>query len=272
MNCQVDVIVIGDSKSGNAALKAIASNNPTIKLIFVSREFKSTTTRDFLNVEYIKEEVVFIDYKNRLFGCYLKNGDRLYSTHLIIASGLKYDPLYAGNKQVPNVFHNTDDIPKSAKYQPAVVIGDSNTDIKFALAVAKKYKQVYLCSSSLTFADGTTANMRKLNDAKNIVVLPNTSLLKVINKEGVLTSVELDNYSTITCSAIYAKTYAVADTSFVPDKIITRDEAGHLKTSDIAQSLIVPKCFAVGECAAKSTKKMLQAMIDSVLKDFNGGR
>ena len=71
MNTQFDVIIIGDSKAGNEALACIASANRCISVAFISREFKSTTTKDFLNVEYIKEEVVFTDYKNRLFGCYL---------------------------------------------------------------------------------------------------------------------------------------------------------------------------------------------------------
>ena len=67
MNLQVDIIVIGDSLSGHTVVNKLASANPMIKMVFISREFKSTTTHDFLNVEYIKEEVVFTDYKNRLF-------------------------------------------------------------------------------------------------------------------------------------------------------------------------------------------------------------
>ena len=88
MNCQVDIVIIGDSKDGHEALKKLAAAKPDIKIAFISREYKSTTTHDYLNVEYIKDEVIFIDYKNRLFGCYLKTGKQVYSTHLIIASGL----------------------------------------------------------------------------------------------------------------------------------------------------------------------------------------
>ena len=57
MNRQFDVIIIGDSKAGNAAVKSIAGANRNIKVAFISREFKRSTTRDFLNVEYIKDEV-----------------------------------------------------------------------------------------------------------------------------------------------------------------------------------------------------------------------
>jgi thioredoxin reductase len=214
MTCQVDIIVIGDSKDGHEAVKKIASTNPAIKMVFISREFKSSTTRDYLNVEYLKEEVVFTDYKNRLFGCYLKNGDRIYSTHLIIASGLSYAPLILNNKQVPCVFNNTDDIPKTAKNQQAIVLGQQDADVKFAVAIAKKFKYVYFCTESLT-PNITDKNIQKLINIENLVVLPNTSIAKFSATDNVLNSVDLSSYSTLTCSAIFAKTKATPETSFV---------------------------------------------------------
>ncbi len=270
MNLQVDIIVVGDSLSGHAVVNKLASANPIIKMVFISREFKSATTHDFLNVEYIKEEVVFTDYKNRLFGCYLSNGDRIYSTHLIIASGLKYKPLIINNKEVPDVYNNADDIPKFAKNQPAIVLGSQNSDVKFALAVAKKYKQIYFCTEKFNVDGITPANFKKLSEAKNIAVLPNTSITKIMTSDGKLAKVDLSNYSTATCSAIYAKTEACPETDFISDKIISKDEFGYLKTTNISQSLLVPKCFALGNCAGKSTKKMQEAMIEAILNDFNG--
>lgn len=271
MNSQVDIVVIGDSCDGREAVKKIASTRPSIKMAFISREFKSVTTHDYLNVEYIKEEVVFTDYKNRLFGVYLKNGDRIFCTHLIIASGLAYKPFMIGNKQIPNVFNNTDDIPKVAKMQPAIVLGNDNTAAKLALAVSKKYKQVYLCTKSITLENTTAANSTKLAEASNIVMLPNTSIIKASCTDGVLTSVELDNYSSVTCSAIFVKTESKPETAFVSDKLFSKDETGLIKVSNNAQSLLVPKCYAIGTCAIKTTKKMKTAMIEEILATFNGG-
>lgn len=269
MNCQVDIIVIGDSKAGHEAVKNIASVNPKIKMVFVSREFKSSTTHDYLNVEYIKEEVVFTDYKNRLFGCYLKNGDRIYGTHLIIASGLLYEPLVLNNKLVPCVYNNLDDIPKAAKSSPAIVLGHKNSDVKFALAVAKKHKHVYLCTKQFSLSDDVTpTNIKKLSEAKNIAILPNTTLLKVVTSDGILQAAELDNYSTVTCSAIYIKTDAVPEVNFVSDKLIKKTSTGQLDITDKAESTLVPKCYAIGNCAKKYTKRISQAMIESILNDF----
>lgn len=268
MNYQVDIMIIGDSKSGHKVLDKLASCRPTIKFAFISQAFRSTTTHDYLNVEYFKDEVIFTDYKNRLFGCYLKNGDRIYGTHLIIASGLSYSPLLLNNKPVLGVFNNTDDIPKTAKNQPAVVIGDQNSDVKFAIDVAKKYKQVYLCTKGLTINNITPANVKKLATTENLVVLPNTSLLKAIVKEGVLHKVELDNYATLNCSAIYVKTAATPAVTFVSDRLIQRDGAGYLITNEKAESMLVPKCFAIGNCAKKYTKAMEQLLVETILNTF----
>lgn len=270
MNCQFDIIVIGDSKQGNETLAKLATNNTGIKIAFISREFKSTTTHDFLNVEYIKGEVTFTDYKNRLFGCYLTNGDRLYCTHLVLASGLKYAPLLVNNKRVPNVFNNTSEIDKLAKNQQAVVLGRYDTDVKFAATIAKKYKYVYFCTESLNTSI-SNSNMNKLMNIENLVVLPNTSISKFVVKDGSLSSLELDNYSTLTCSAIFVKTEATPEVSFISDKLISRDTEGYLVTSKHLESTLVPKCYATGNCVRKNTKKMNLAMIDAILNDFGGG-
>lgn len=269
MNCQVDIVIIGDSRDGHEAVKKLAAFKPTIKIAFISREFKHATTHDFLNVEYIKDEVTFTDYKNRLFGCYLKSGSRIYCSHLVIASGLAYDPLVINHKQIPGVFNNIDDINKLAKYQQAIVIGQQDSDVKLAIAVAKKYKYVYFCIDSLTH-NITDKNIKKLINIENLVVLPNASITKFVTKNDVLSSVELSSYSTLTCSAIFVKTKATPETSFIANNLIGKDSAGYLTVSNSAQSILVPKCFAIGTCVTKCTKKMKDTMIETILNDFGG--
>ena len=268
MNYQVDIIIIGDSKAGHEILDKLASSKHTVKFAFISQAFKSSTTHDYLNVEYFRDEVTFTDYKNRLFGCYLKNGNRIYGTHLIIASGLSYEPLILNNKSAAGVFNNTDDIPKIAKNQPAVVICDHNSDVKFALEVAKKYKQVYLCTKGITIEGLTEANNKKLSKAENLLILPNTTLLKAITKDGVLTKVELNNYTTLNCMAIFVKTVATPAVEYVSEKLIQKNEKGYLITKENAESTLVPKCFVAGNCANKYTKNMEQLLIETVLADF----
>lgn len=273
MNYQYDLIIIGDSKEGNQLVKNIATANINIKIAFVSRDFKTSTTPDFMNVEYIKDEVTLTNYKNRLFGCYLKSGNQLYATHLVFAVGQKYAPLTVNNKKVPKVFNTTADIPKEAKKLPAIVLINKETDVVMAFEVAKKYKYVYFCLDEFAGKCYEVINKKLMQkQSSNIVILPNTHIKKVSAYDENLINVELDNYSTVLCSAIYVKTDVSPDTSCVPVRagLIKADEAGYLETDSKLESTLVPKCFAVGTCTQKCTKKMITSLIETVLTDFGG--
>jgi thioredoxin reductase len=273
MNYQYDLIIIGDSKEGNQLIKSIASANINIKIAFISREFKSTTTPDFLNVEYLKDEVVLTDYKNRLFGCYLKSGTRLYATHLVFAVGQKYAPFTVNNKKVPKVFNTAVDIPKEAKKLPAIVLVRNEADVKLAFDVAKKYKYVYLCLDEFGGKCFEAVHKKLMQkQSSNIVVLPNTHIKKVSAYDETLINVELDSYSTVLCAAIYVKTEASPDTSCVPVRVglIKANEAGYFETDNKLESTLVPKCFAVGTCTQKCTTKMINSLIETILTDFGG--
>ena len=269
MNYRVDVIIIGDSKNGHELLDKLATGNPKINIAFISQAFKSTTTHDYINVKYFRGEVEYLSYRHRMFNCYLKNKDIIFSTHVIVASGVSYEPLMLNNEVVPNVYNNADDIPKIAKNQPALVIYKQASDAKLALEVAKKYKQVYLCTKELDITkDITKATAEKISKVENLVVLPNASVQKAISENGALQKVELDNYSRINCSAVFVKTDFKPATEFIPKKLVQKDEYGYLVVSDKAESTLVPKFFAAGNCAKKYTKAMDQQIIETILNDF----
>lgn len=268
MNYLVDIIIVGDSSTGHEVLNKIASSKSNTKLAFISKAFKSTTTHDYVNVKYFRQEVEYVSYRHRLFCCYLKNGDSVYSTHLIIASGLSYAPLIVNNEPVPCVFNTIDDIPKTAKDQPALVICNYDADAKIALDVAKKYKQVYLCSKEVELTNIVSATTaKKLAKAENIAVLPNTSICKVFSDKDILQKVGLDNYSEVNCAAIFVKTNATPAVEFIPKKILQR-ENGYPVVAENCESTLVPKCFIVGSCLKKYTKTMEQKLLDTIFTDF----
>jgi thioredoxin reductase len=269
MNILADIVIIGDSDSGHNLLDTFAKHPSRPKVAFISKKFKSTTTNDYAHVQYFGSEVNYIGYRQRLFCCYLKNGDNIFSTHLIIASGLNYAPLMLGDKQVPCVFNALDETPKHSKEQPALVLCNRDSDAKFAIEVAKKYKQVYLCTSAIEIAKiVNAATVKKLARAENIAVLPNTSIVDVVtDRQGNLLKVVLDNYSEITCAAIYAKTDSKPALDFVPKKIVDKAD-GLPVVNESCESTLVPCCFVVGTCLPKYTKAMEQKMIDKILKDF----
>lgn len=268
MNYQVDIMIVGDSKSGHDILDKLASSQSTLQIAFISQHFKSTTTHDYVNVKYFKDEVSYVSYRHRLFCCYLKNGDNVFSTHLIVASGLDYEPLIINNEPVPCVFNTIEDTPKNAKDLPALVICDQESEAKLALEIAKKYKQVYVCTKEMTLKESVSdTTVKKLNKLENLAVLPNTTIQKVISDKGALQKVVLDNYAEINCAAIYVKTDSKPAVEFIPRKILSR-ENGYPAVKENCESTLVPKCFAAGNCLKKYTKAMEQKLIETVLKDF----
>jgi thioredoxin reductase len=268
MNYLVDIIVVGDSTIGHGIVDKLATTKRQTKIAFISQTFKSTTTHDYVNVKYYRSEVEYVSYRYRLFCCYTKNGDHIYGTHLVIASGLTYEPLIINGEQVPCVFNTTDDIPKTAKDLPALVICNQNIDAKFALDVAKKYKQVYLCTKAVELTESVTdANAKKLAKTENIAIIPNTSVQKVVSDGKTLRKVTFDNYSEINCSAIYVKTPSKPEIEFIPKKILARED-GYPVVTENCESTLVPKCFAAGNCLKKYTKAMEQNLLETILKDF----
>lgn len=268
MNYLFDIMIVGDSSTGHEILDKLATSRPTAKIAFISQTFKSTTTHDYVNVTYFKQEVEYVSYRHRLFCCYLKNGDQAYSTHLVIASGLSYEPFLVDNEPVPCVYNSLDDISKTSKDQPALVVYNQESDAKFALEVAKKFKQVYLCSKEINISETVSAaTAKKLTKTDNLAILPNTSIKKVIIDKDMLQKVELDNYSEISCSAIFAKTASKPAIDFIPKKIVPRENS-YPVVAENCESSLVPKCFIVGSCLNKYTKNMEQKLIDTILSDF----
>ena len=267
MNKLFDIIIIGDSPEGYKALKQLATASTGIKIAYISKTFKSTTTHDFLNVEYIKNEVVLLDYKLKLFTCYLNGGCRLHSTHVIIASGIKYASYLVNGRPVPNVFNTVYDISRSAKNLPAAVVGHDTAAVRMALAVAKKYRQVYLCMDAIS-PDCSKKLLTTVEATKNLVLLPNAFITKVHTTGGELASVEMSNYSKFICKAIFVKTNTAPELTFVPKKLIAKDADGYCITTANSESTLVPKCYAIGSCAVKYTAKQQKAMINTILADF----
>lgn len=269
MNFRVDVMIVGDSKSGHDILDKIAVGSKKIKIAFISQAFKSTTTHDYLNVQYFRDRVEHVSYKHRLFCCYLKNGDNIFSTHLILAPGLVYEPFMINGKQINEVLNSSDDVTNNAKDSAALVVCNQESDVKFAIDVAKKYKQTCVCAKDINLVESLPASTaKKLAKAENIKVFPNASIKSVISNNNEIQKVELDDYSEISCSAIYAKTAATPAIDFIPRKIVARVE-NYPDVKDNCESLLVPNCFVIGSCLKKYTKPMEQRVVEAVLNYFN---
>lgn len=271
MNFRVDVIIIGDSKAGREVLAKLASNKHSIKFAFISQSFKNTTINHNENIEYFNDEVRYISYKYGLFYCHTASGNNILGTHIVVASGIKYEPFVLNNVQVSCVFNTSDDIPDDAKNQSAIIVYEQETDIKFIREVAKKYQHVYLCTKDINFLNNiSTTNINRLTKIKNLTIIPNAYIKNIVydNSNSIIKKVEFDNYSEVFCSAIYIKTASTPAINFIPKNIISVEEDGYPQVKDNCESTLVPKFFAIGNCLKKYTKTAECKLINSIIKDF----
>ena len=89
----------------------------------------------------------------------------------------------------------------------------------------------------------------------------------MILEEGIINKVELDNYSEVNCSAVFAKTPSKPALDFLPTKILARDK-GYPIVADNGESTLIPGCFIAGSCLKHYTKALEQNLIWTILKDF----
>lgn len=207
--------------------------------------------KELKNIEVFTAPFELLDYRNRLFGCYLEGGIRLFSTTILVAMGTKNIPLLCKNKQVPNAYYDSKSLPKNHKESQAVILGSSQKCLRLALDLSKKFRYLYLCTETFDL-QGTDKQKARLEACKNVVVLPGAKLLSVTTKNGTLQSIELDTYSTITCSAVYADTPTIPATRGIPVKFFNLSPDKFLITTPSGESTIIPSLFATGSCCAEN--------------------
>lgn len=255
-----DLIIIGTDLQIDTFKETFAGSNINIAVVGDLTE----ELQEYSNITCFKAPFELLDYRNRLFGCYLEGGIRLYSTTILVALGTKNLPLICKNKPVPNVYYNSKTYPKGSKDMQAIVLGGSQKCLRYALDISKKFRYVYVCSDSFEL-QGTEKQKARLEACKNVVVLPGTKLVNVVTKNGTLQTVELDTYSTITCSAIYADTPLMPNVKGVPNRFFQQTTEKFLLTSQTGESTLIPNLFATGTCCveARDVKQIYNTVLSA---------
>ncbi len=254
-----DIVILGASTDGIALAEYIKAKKSDMKVAIVSKHFNFVKNTDkLLDTKLIQEESIFSSFNHGLIILTLKSGKLVVGKNLVIATG--GSPIKSTTdkfKNNKNICYSPRDIMINPKNKPAVVYGNSSDAVNFALALSKKFKYVYLCSS--TFELNCDARLiKKLNDTANIVHLPNCNITSSKNnKEGKLIEITLDTYDTINCSALILALGRKPCVSGVDPKIIEVDSDGYIKINTQHQTTRVPNIYAIGECTKHHTKRSI---------------
>jgi thioredoxin reductase len=258
-----DVIVIGASEEGISFCEQLLAKTTGLQVALVSRNFNRPV--DIAGLTKIPGEVIFSTYNRGMIGLTLHDRTQIFGVNVVIAVGTK--PVKSNLKNT-NIHYNLLNI-KASKTTPVVVAGNDNLAASYALALAKKFKYVYLCSNSVELNCDAKC-IKKLENVANIVHLPNCNVLGCKNdKDGKLVEVQLDTYSSIRCSALVMSLGRIPDNPGLSKRMIEVDSNGYVITKGFNVTTIVPNIYAVGTCTKGGTKTRLVSVINHLI-DVNG--
>jgi thioredoxin reductase len=150
-----------------------------------------------------------------------------------------------------------------------VVAGNNNLAVTYALTLSKKFKYVYLCSSTIEL-ECDAKYLKKLENTANIVHLPGCNVVGCKNDhEGKLTEVQLDTYSSIRCSALVMSLGRTPDSSGLSKRMIETDADGYIVTKSFNTTTIVPSIYAIGACTRGGIKTRLLPIINHIIETNN---
>ena len=254
-----DVIIVGASEEGITFCEQLLKHTTGLKVALVSRNFNRPVEID--NLTKINKEVIFSSYNRGLLGITLSDRTQIFGLNVVLAVGTK--PIKSNLKN-PNIRYNLTGLTAS-KTAPAVVVGNNNLAVTYALSMAKKFKYVYLCSNTVEL-DCDAKYIKKLENVANIVHLPNCNIIGCKNdKEGNLMEVQLDTYSSIRCSTLVMSLGRIPDSPGISKRMIETDSNGYIITKEFNTTTVVPKIYAIGTCTKSSTKNRLLPVVNHLI-------
>jgi thioredoxin reductase len=254
-----DVIVIGASEEGINFCTQLINKTKDVKVALVSRNFNRPVEVD--NITKINQEVIFSSYIYGLISLTLADRTQIFGKNVVIAVGTK--PVKSTLKN-SNIKYNLNDL-KASKTSPVVVAGNDTLAVKYALALAKKFKYVYLCSNTLNL-ECEKKYIKKLENVANIVHLPNCNIIGCKNnKDGSLAEAQLDTYSSIKCAALVMSLGRNPDNSGLSKRMIDVDSEGYIITKEFNETTIIPGIYAIGACTRHGIKNKLLPIINHLI-------
>jgi len=259
-----DVIIVGASAEGVELCDYLRTKAGNLSIAFISKNFDNATKYDFSGIDLIKGEAVVSSYNHGLIGFQLKNRVSVFGKAAVIATGSR--PAKLTTFKSNNLYYKPSEITEPAKNKQAVVYGNGEDAIKYALEISKKFKYIYLCSNTFDLTSNQKL-IKKLDNVANILHLPSCNIVSIKNdKTGNLQEVTLDTYDTIRCAALVLALGRAPDVSGISKKMLEVDADGFAVTKEFNESTKVPSIYVVGACAKKNTKQSIHAVGNKIIE------
>lgn len=257
-------IIVGATPQGLELAKLLATTKRNVVLVSENFIYKNKT--DTLeNIDIVEDKAIFLSFSHGLFGVALSKGGNIYGCSIVFATGTYPSTLpFKGN----GIYYKAVDIKNKQKMSQAIVYGDNQRAVKNAIALAKKFSYIYLCTPTFEICNSKRLE-KKLNETINIAHLPSCHIktCKHDIKTKDLFEVQLDTYDTIKASALVIDIGRYPDLPDFADKYIDKDTKGFAITKDF-ESTKIPNVFAIGDLLQKCSNKDLQTLSQIIKNRF----
>ncbi len=269
------LILERETVGGQIALSPRVENIPSIKEI--SGEEYSAQIFDQisdLGVEFELENVLKVEKKNGIFE--VTTDYQVYEARsVIIAAGCEH-------RQI-GVARENELVGKGVSYcavcdgafykdEEVVVIGDANTAIQYAIALASYCKKVHVCALfDHLFADKTLCD--RLYSKENVDVRFTISLKEFVGEDE-LTGLIFEDTKThedvhYSCKAVFIAIGQIPHNEFFEN--LVELEKGYIKTDDLMHTS-TEGVFAVGDCRVKKYRQVITAENDGMIAAIEASR
>jgi len=262
-NKMYDVIIIGASVEGVELCSYLRAKASDLKIAFISKNFDNVGKLDLTGVDLYRGEAVCSSYNHSLIGITLRDRTSVFGLTAVIATGSKpAKSQFKGN----NIYYKPIEIKEAMKTKQAVVYGNNEDAVKYALDIAKKFKYIYLCSNTFDLTSSQKL-LKKLDNTANILHLPSCNITGIkTDKAGNLNEITLDTYDTIRCAALLLALGRAPDVSGLSKKMVDIDEEGYAVVKEYNELVKTPGIYAIGACVRKNTKQSIHTVGNKILE------
>lgn len=262
-----DTAIIGASQEGAWAARALAKAGQSVLL--VSSNFNPMRLRSLpCSLKTCTGTVILLAFRHGLFYLSTQTEDNVitfYSKKVVFATGLT--PITDTFKNSESVTYDIKTLCGRRDKQAAVVYGDTEEAVLTTLALSKKFKYCYLCTSDFHL-NAPADLIKQFEAADNIVHLPNCRVTGcAIEANNKMSTVYLDTYSEIHAGALVA---ALGHRPNVPDfakQYISTTADGYAIVDHELKSLLVPGIYAIGtvcnRCGQTAVKQLTEAILNN---------
>ncbi|MEM4367841.1 MAG: FAD-dependent oxidoreductase [Candidatus Anstonellales archaeon] len=268
-------LVIGEMFGGTITWTNLVENYPGIKSISgIELAERLREHAEVYNVKILNDKVIDIQKNNNLFFVKTEFEQKEYvAKTIILATGTIHRKLdVPGYKELEHKGIHYCALCDAAFYKnkETAIVGGSDSAVIDALVLSNVCSKVYIIYRGNELR-AEKANLEKLRNAKNIEILYNTNVVRVVGEKKV-EAVELDKEyrgsKTLKISGLFIAIGAIPNSELAKKLNVETNEKGEIKINRKSETN-VPGVFAAGDVTDSYFKQAITGIAEAVIAAYS---